>query len=112
MLKSEIFLADLGATSGSEQAGDRPVIIFQNDTISRYSRTTVIIPLTTNLRRAQIPGCVLLKKGEGGLLQDSVALCFQIRVLDNARLKQKIGILSPAYTKKIEEALKFTLDIN
>jgi len=111
MLKGEVFLADLGVPSGSEQAGGRPAIVFQNDTINRYSRTTVIIPVTTNIRRAQIPGCVLLKRGEGGLIQDSVALCYQIRVLDNARFKQKIGKLPSDCVRKIEEALKYTLDM-
>ncbi|MEG4571716.1 type II toxin-antitoxin system PemK/MazF family toxin [Microcoleus sp. N3A4] len=35
--RGEIWIANLDPTQGSEQAGVRPTIIFQNDTISRYT---------------------------------------------------------------------------
>ncbi|MEG5000507.1 type II toxin-antitoxin system PemK/MazF family toxin [Microcoleus sp. B4-D4] len=53
--RGEIWIANLDPTQGSEQAGVRPTIIFQNDTISRYTTTIISIPLTTNLRRASLP---------------------------------------------------------
>ena len=80
--RGEVWLANLDPTQGSEQAGTRPVIIFQNDIVSQFSTTIVTIPLTTNMRRASLPICVMIKRGDGGLLQDSVALCFQLRVLE------------------------------
>lgn len=72
--RGEVWLADLNPTQGSEQAGTRPIIIFQNDIVSRFSTTTIAIPLTTNLRRAALPICMAIAQGEGGLAQDSVAL--------------------------------------
>lgn len=84
--RGEVWLANLDPTQGSEQAGVRPVIIFQNDIVSQFSTTTIAIPLTTNQRRALLPICLLIKQGDGGLSQDSVALCFQIRVMDKTRL--------------------------
>ena len=74
--RGEVWLADLDPTQGSEQAGVRPVIIFQNDIVSQFSKITIAIPLTTNQRRAALPICMLIRRGEGGLSQDSVALCF------------------------------------
>jgi mRNA interferase MazF len=71
--RGEIWLADLNPTRGSEQAGTRPVLIFQNDLISKYTTTILAVPLTTNLRRASLPSCVQVSKGEGGLISDSVA---------------------------------------
>ncbi|WP_293334643.1 type II toxin-antitoxin system PemK/MazF family toxin [Microcoleus sp. CAWBG58] len=53
--RGEIWIANLDPTQGSEQAGVRPTIIFQNDTLSRYTTTVISIPLTTNLRRASLP---------------------------------------------------------
>lgn len=35
--RGEVWLADLNPTQGSEQAGIRPVIIFQNDLVSQFS---------------------------------------------------------------------------
>jgi mRNA-degrading endonuclease toxin of MazEF toxin-antitoxin module len=64
--RGEIWLADLNPTQGSEQAGIRPVIIFQNDLVSQFSTTTIAIPLTTNQRRAALPICLLIEQGNGG----------------------------------------------
>lgn len=107
--RGEVWLADLNPTQGSEQAGTRPVIIFQNDLVSQFSSTTIAIPLTTNQRRAALPICLLIEQGNGGLDQDSVALCFQMRVLDKIRLIRKIGQLSPETIFQLEEVVLLTL---
>ena len=39
--RGEVWLADLNPTQGSEQAGVRPVIVFQNDVVSQFSSTTI-----------------------------------------------------------------------
>lgn len=49
--RGEVWLADLNPTRGSEQAGTRPVLIFQNDLISKFTTTVLTIPFTTNVRR-------------------------------------------------------------
>src|SRR5262245_11448288 len=77
--RGEVWLADLNPTRRSEQAGTRPVLIFQNNSINHFTSTFLTIPLTTNLRRASLPTCVLVQQGEGGLAKDSVALCHQLR---------------------------------
>jgi mRNA interferase MazF len=107
--RGEVWLANLDPTQGSEQAGVRPVIIFQNDIVSQFSTTTITIPLTTNQRRASLPICMLIKQGDGGLSQDSVALCFQIRVLDKARLIRRLGQLSAETVAQLEEVVLVTL---
>jgi len=99
VFKGEVYFADLDPTKGSEQAGKRPVLVFQNDLISNYSRTIVIIPFTTNLKRANLPGCVLIPKGEGGLPEDSVAICYQIRVIDKMRLSNKIVLSTNRFVR-------------
>jgi mRNA interferase MazF len=107
--RGEVWLAKLNPTQGSEQAGIRPVIIFQNDIVSQFSSTTITIPVTTNQRRAMLPICLLIKQGDGGLVQDSVALCFQMRVLDKIRLVRKLGQLNPETIARLEEVVLLTL---
>ena len=104
----EIWLADLNPTQGSEQSGTRPVIIFQNNSINRFTSTFVTIPLTTNLRRASLPTCVLIRQGEGGLIKDSVALCHQLRVIDKLRLLRRLGAVSDDVMTAIESCVAFT----
>ena len=109
--RGEIRLADLDPTRGSEQAGTRPVLIFQNNSINRFTSTLLTIPLTTNLHRATLPTCALLRRGEGGLAKDSVALCHQLRVLDTSRLTQRLGTVSKQTLSEIESRVLFTTEI-
>jgi mRNA interferase MazF len=109
--RGEIWLASLNPTGGSEQAGTRPVLIFQNDLINKYTTTVLAIPFTTNLRRATLPSCVLVSRGEGGLTNDSVALCHQLRVLDKTRLHKKLGKVRQETIAAIEVKVVFTMGI-
>ena len=110
-MRGDIYLADLNPSRGSEQAGVRPVILVQRHNLDRFTRTVVVIPVTTNLRRAQIPGTVLIAAGEGGLNQESVALCYQIVVIDRQRLQRQLGTLSTIYLQRLGEAIRYTLDL-
>ena len=108
---SEIWYANLNPVQGSEQAGIRPVLVFQNDKINKATTTTLVIPLTTNLRRAALPSCVQVAKGEGGLTAESVLLCHQLRVLDEMRLDYKLGNVSAQTMAEAEICVLYTLGI-
>jgi mRNA interferase MazF len=107
--RGEVWLAKLDPTQGSEQAGTRPIIIFQENTLSKFTTTVITIPVTSNLRRALLPSCIKISSGQGGLNQESVALCHQIRVLDKTRLIKKLGQLEPATVSTLETTVLFTL---
>jgi mRNA interferase MazF len=114
-IKSEAgryYLADLNPSRGSEQAEIRPVIIVQRDTLDRFTTTVVVVPVTSNLRRAKIPGTIILPTGEGGLTQDSVVLCYQIVALDREGLIRKLGSLSADYVSRLKVALQYTLQMD
>ncbi|MGZ8845395.1 MAG: type II toxin-antitoxin system PemK/MazF family toxin [Pyrinomonadaceae bacterium] len=106
--RGEIWLADLNPTQGSEQSGTRPVLIFQNNSINRFTSTFLTIPLTTNLRRASLPSCVLVRQGEGGLTKDSVALRHQLGVIDKLRLLRRLGTVSDDLMMAVESCVAFT----
>lgn len=54
---------------------------------------TIIAPFTTGTRRALLPSHVFVPAGAGGLSQDSVVLCEQIRVIDKRRIIRVLGHL-------------------
>jgi len=109
--RGEVWLANLNPTRGSEQAGMRPVLIFQNDAINRFTTTVLAIPFTTNFRRAALPSCVQVVQGEGGLESDSVALCHQLRALDKSRLQRKLGAVGHETMAAVERCVMFTMGI-
>lgn len=106
--RGDIWLADLSLSQGSEQSGTRPVILFQNDAITTYSNTIIAIPLTSNLRRGELPSSVIIEKEPVGLVQTSVALCHQVRVMDKNRLIRKLASLTPELLDQVEEKILFT----
>ena len=111
MKRGEVWLIDFGEPSGPEQAGQRPAILMQNDTLIPSLTTVIVLPLTTNLKRLALPTTVLLPAGEGGLAQDSVALCHQIQVRGKARLQKRLGALTPERFAEIQDCLLDTLGI-
>lgn len=109
--RGEVWYANLNLVQGSEQSGIRPVLIFQNDKINKATTTTLGIPFTTNLRRAALPSCVQVAKGEGGLTSESVLLCHQLRFLDETRLDYKLGKVSEQTMSEVEIGVLYTLGI-
>ncbi len=109
--RGEIWWANLDPVVGSEQAGRRPVLVLQSDAINSFTSTVVAVPLTTNLRRAELPSCVFIPQSAGNLSRDSVALCHQLRVLDQRRLVERVGKLESKLLLAVEAAVLFTLGI-
>ena len=109
--RGEVYYADLNPQTGSEQSGRRPVLIVQIDILNRAGNTIIAIPFTTNLKRAILPSSVFVNKGEGGLSEDSVALCHQIRALDKSRLVGLVGQLSSQTMAAVEEKIRLTLGL-
>lgn len=58
-------------------------------------------PLTKETKHANIPGNVLLKRGDANLPRQSLARTTHIMVIDKSRLIEKIGTLPPLKTKEI-----------
>jgi mRNA interferase MazF len=93
--QGDVFWLDLGEPSGSAPGYRHPHLVVQNDVFnaSRIA-TTVVCALTSNLKRAEAPGNVLLKEGEAALARSSVVNVSQIITVDKADLVEKIGSLS------------------
>jgi mRNA interferase MazF len=109
--RGEVWRADLAPTRGTEQSGVRLVLIVQTDRANPHSPHTIIVPFTTRIRQKLLPSHVLVPAGEGGLTQDSVALCEQIRVIDLSRLMTRLSALSTQRMQEIADALKTILEL-
>ena len=91
----DIFYANLSQnTVKSEQGGVRPVIIIQNNVGNKYSPTVIVIPITSEIKKENMPThCVIHKSPMNGLKVDSMALAEQIRVVDKSRILDYVGYL-------------------
>lgn len=66
-----------------------------------------MVALTTNLRRAEEPGNVLLDEGEGGLPRRSVIVVSCVEAVSKRDLGGKVGALSETRVVQAIEGLGF-----
>ncbi len=93
--QGDVCWASLDDPVGSSPGLRRPVAVVQGDSFnaSRIA-TTVVVPLTSNVRLAAAPGNVLLAAKRTGLPKDSVANVSQIVSVDRGVLTERVGHLS------------------
>lgn len=82
-------------------------MVIQNNLFNESRISTVVVcALTSNLQRANAPGNVLLKKGEGSLPKDSVVNISQIITVNKSDLAEKIGALPASKIKQVIEGIR------
>ena len=111
IFRVDVVLCDLNPVMGTEQAGIRPSVILQIDRANAVSPHTIIAPFTTKIRSVILPSHVFVPAGTGGLNQDSVLLCEQIRVIDKSRIIKVLGKLNPENLPEILRALSTILGL-
>lgn len=93
--QGDVWWADLPDPSGSGPGFRRPVVVVQSNPYNRSRlATTIVVPLTSNLRWAEAPGNLLLRSRTTGLPKDSVANVSQVLTVDRALLSERAGRLS------------------
>ena len=94
--QGDVYWLDLGLPSGSGPGFRHPHVVVQNDLFNRSAlQTTIICVITSNPKRARVPGNVQLAAGEAGLPQPSVVNVSQLYTVDKEDLVERIGTLSP-----------------
>ena len=108
--QGEVWWADIGDPTGSAPGFRRPIVVIQGDALNRSRISTVVcIPLTSNIKWANAPGNVLLKKEVTGLPQDSVANVSQIVALDRSQLTERVGKVAPRHLTAIVNGVDVVL---
>jgi mRNA interferase MazF len=108
----EIWTADLNPRMGTEAGKIRPVIVVQTDLLNKEHPSTIICPITTNVKPDAEILRVHLKKSKFGLKEDCDVMIDQLRAIDNKRLVKKIGEVDSDTADKIRKNLKIVLDLD
>lgn len=102
----QILWANLDPVSGSEQAGNRPVLVVSAEEVNQALPIVTVLPLTSTKRKVY-PTEVFLKKEKTGLPRDSIVMAHQIRTISKNRLGEKCGMIEDTATReKIRTAIK------
>ncbi len=112
MKRGDVWWADLGQPKGSEPALVRPVIVVQDDLLTQSRLATVmVVPLTTNLKRAAAIGNVEIGPKDSGLKSPSVAMVCQVMSVDKLALFKQVGSLGKPVIRKIDAGLCLALGL-
>ena len=112
----EIFWVDIPPRAGSEQSGRRMCVSIARKTLTS-GNTLVMVPLTTNLSRANkhriaIPkGEIILDLGCQTPNVDCVAICSQVTTIDKQYIENRVGRLSVNAVLAVQLGLTFVFDI-
>jgi mRNA interferase MazF len=109
--RGDIYYADLSPVVGSEQGGLRPVLIVQNDVGNKYSPTVIAAAITSKMGKAKLPTHIDIAGMGAGLTKDSVILLEQIRTIDKARLKEKMGHLDDETMRGVNTAISVSFGL-
>ncbi len=110
--QNEIWIADLNPQIGTETGKTRPVLIIQTDLLNKVLHpSTIVCPITTNIKMEAEILRVHIKKGVANVKENSDIMIDQIRAIDNKRLIKKVGELPPNLARKVKENLMIVLDI-
>ena len=99
MKKFDIWLADLNPQFETEPGKIRPVVLVQTDLLNDVHPSTIVLPVTTNVKKnAQILRVHLDMKSD--------ILIDQIRAIDKKRLIKKIGTLTESQKLQVLQNVK------
>lgn len=106
--QGDVFWILLESPGGFEASYSHPHVVIQ-DNIFNHSRihTVVVCALTSNKKRASLPGNVSLEWGEANLPMPSVVEVSKITTVDKTQLGDYIGSLSQERIDQILAGIRF-----
>ena len=106
--RGDIFWIAPDPSKGSIPGHAHPHVVIQDDVFNDSRISSVIVcALSSNLRRGNEPGNVMLAAEEGNLPKRSVAIVSQVSSVYKTRLGERIGALSPDRVDQIIAGLRF-----
>ncbi|MGZ8257112.1 MAG: type II toxin-antitoxin system PemK/MazF family toxin [Gallionella sp.] len=106
MKRGEVWWVEFDPSLGSEIRKTRPAVVISNDAANRNLARVVVIPLTSNVSRLYPGEALITLEGAQGK-----AMCDQIMAADKSRLQTKLGSLTKADMRSVEDALRVHLGL-
>ena len=108
--RGDIYLADLGEHHGHIQGGTRPVVVVQNDYGNRFAPTLIVVPLTTEIKKADMPTHYVLRH-QHGLDKPCMALSEQIHTISKSQIIRYLGHVRAIHMSGIDLCLRESIGL-
>jgi len=109
--KGEVYLIDLKDTYSNVQCGKRPCLVIQNDYGNEYSPTTIVVPITTKIKKTYMPVHVVIEKGSYSNKDREMVLCECILTVSKDQIINHLRTFDEDTMQKIDKALEVSLGI-
>ncbi len=110
--KGSIYWVDFSPGKSSEPIGRRPGLVIQNDILNDSNINTVImLAITSTMKFGELPGNIVLKKGEANVPKKCVINASQIKSVDKKSIKEKIGTLPKKRMDEVHAGLKLVMNL-
>lgn len=106
-----MYYIDFTSIFGSEQGGNRPCVIIQNNKGNIRSGTTIVAPMTTQTKK-RLPTHVPISSGDRLLHPSTIILLEQIRVVDKQRIGNYVCQLSDETMESVDKAIEISLALH
>ena len=106
--QGDIYWAQLEDSSGLQPDYAHPHVVIQDNIFNRSRINTVVVcALTSNMKRANEPGNVLLEVGEANLSKQSVVVVSQVSTVEETQLGEYVGTLTRQRINQILAGIRF-----
>ena len=111
--QGSIYWVDFSPRKGSEPSGRRPGLVIQNDILNDSNLNTIImLAITSTMKFGELPGNVVLRKGEANIPKKCVINVTQVKSVNRQSIKEKIGALSKKKMDEVHEGLKLVMNLS
>ena len=107
--QGQIYICDLGNNNvGSEQSGERPCLVIQNNILNATSEVVIVLPITSK-RKKSLPTHYILTNQKYNYLtfNENTVLCECIRSLSKKRLGKLLGQIEQTDLEAILEIKEY-----
>lgn len=108
--RGDIYLADLGEHHGHIQGGTRPVVVVQNEQGNRFAPTLIVVPLTSEVKKPDLPTHYVLRH-QRGLDKPCMALSEQIHTISKSQIIRYLGHVRAIHMACINLCLRESIDL-